>query len=157
MKTKMMFALAAIAVSSNAMADGFRCQTTQGMPLNVLIYNHVQPANGTRNGAVIVIADPAIQQGNKTVARFEDVDGLLSNTGAKYIASVDLRYNDMGPKGRNIGGTKMAFLKTVYVDIDFTYSTPARRGAALEGEIAFVKRNGETITAPLACARYLKN
>lgn len=157
MKTKMMLILATIAASSNAMADGFRCQTTEGMALNIQIYNHVQPANGTRNAAVIVIADPSIQQGNKTVARFEDVDGLLSNKGAKYIASVDLRHNDMGPKGRNIGGTKMAFLKTVYVDIDFTYSNPARRGAPLAGEISFVKRNGETITAELACARYLKN
>jgi hypothetical protein len=155
MKHVTLIAVALLAVSQAAMADGFKCESTDGV-LSVKAYNHTSPDAGTRNAAVMVISDNTIQYGNKTVAKFTDANETLSNQGALYSARVDLRYNDSGRKGELIGGTKLGQLKTIDLDVDFSYAAPEANGSHVEGMLSLVKRNGDVVSIPMDCARYLK-
>ena len=157
MKLVNTFAVIAIATfSASAQADGFSCQTEDGS-VNVKIYNHVLPENGTRNGAVMVLSDTSVSGGRKTIARFTDVNGRLSSRSSVYVADVDLRFNDSGRKGELILGTKLGMLDTVIADIDFSYAAPVAAGEEVEGTLVLVKRDGSRIKSALSCSRYLKN
>ena len=147
--------LALTALSSPAFADGFECQTAD-QSLNVKIYNNTDPTYGTRVGAVMVVSDPAVSGGRKTIARFTDTNGVLSNRSSRYEANVDLRFNDSNRKGELILGTKLGMLDTITADIDFSYSQPVANGEEVSGKLTLVKRNGDQINADLVCTRYLK-
>jgi hypothetical protein len=95
--------------------------------------------------------------GKKTIARFTGTNETLTNVGASYEATVDLRFNDSNLAGRNIGGTKLGMLKTIALDIDFSYSTPLAAGETVDGTLTLIKRNGEELTHKVECTRYLKN
>ncbi len=143
-------------VASSAYADGFVCQTPQG-DLNVKVYNHVRPEDGTRNASVMVLSDPRVEAGRKTIARFTDINETLMSKGARYQADVDLRFSDSSRKGELIGGTKLGALKSIELEVDFTYSAPVARDTVLPGNLTLVKRNGEVIEIEdLDCTRYLK-
>jgi len=154
-KTILFLSAVASLASQAAMADGFICSTEDG--LTIKMYNHVQPALGTRNGAVMILSDDSIQYGRKTIARFTDVKGTLSNSGASYEANVDLRFNDSGRKGELVLGTKLGELDRVYVDVAFNYAAPVSTQELVAGTITATKRNGEIIEQALECSRYLKN
>lgn len=150
------FAVIALATfSASAQADGFVCQTDDGS-LNVKIYNHVSPVNGTRNGAVMIVSDSSVSGGRKTIARFTEVNGRLSNRASVYVADVDLRFNDSARKGELILGTKLGYIHTITADLDFSYSAPVEHGADISGKLMIEKRDGSKIRADLACTRYLK-
>jgi hypothetical protein len=147
--------LASFASLAQARADGFSCQTSEG-DLNVRMFNHTQAVEGTRNAAVMVLSDTGVQAGRKTIARFTDVNQTLTNHGATYVARVDLRYNDSGRKGELVSGTKLGELKTIHVDVAFSYARPLRAGQVVYGSMQLVKRNGQKIIRDLSCERYLK-
>lgn len=151
-------ALSALSASSAsiARADGFQCQTAAG-DLNVKLYNHTQSSEGTRNGSIMVLSDPSVQFGRKTIASFTDVKGTLSNEGASYVATVDLRVSESNRSGENIAGTKLGQLKHIAANIYFSYARPVAEGAPLLGSISFEKRNGEISSLDLVCVRYLKD
>ncbi len=157
MKTVKHLAVAAIALASAsaAQADGFRCETVDGS-LNVKVYNHTSPEAGTRNAAVMVLSDPSVAHGRKTIARFTDVNDTLSSSGALFTADVDLRFADSRRKGELILGTKLGQLDEVLVAIDFTYGA-LKAGEETDGAITLVKRDGTEIREDLVCVRYLKN
>lgn len=151
----MMIALAASAFAANAKADGFVCQTADES-LNVRIFNNTNPQAGTRVASVMVVSDPSVSAGRKTIARFTDVNGVLSNRASRYEANVDLRFSDSARKGENILGTKLGELDQIIADIDFSYAAPVAAGEELTGSLTLVKRNGQEIHADLLCTRYLK-
>jgi len=156
MKKSILFISAVISMASSvAMADGFVCRTEGG--LTVRAYNNVAPSAGTRNAAVMILSDDSIQYGRKTIARFTDVNGTVSNSGASYEANVDLRFNDSGRKGELILGTKLGELDRISVDVAFSYGAPVSAQELLAGTITATKRNGEIIEQALECSRYLKN
>lgn len=138
-----------------AKADGFVCQSNDGS-LNIKAYNQTSPVAGTRNAAVLIASDPAVNVGNKTIARFT-AGRTLANTSSSYVANVDLRFNDSSRKGELIGGTKLGELKQIKLDVDFSYATPVGNAEELDGTITLVKRNGEVIDLAATCSRYLKN
>jgi len=144
------------AFSVSAQADGFNCQTADGS-LKVKLFNHTNPEVGTRVAAVMVLSDTAVAHGRKTIARFQEVNGVLSNRSSRYEANVDLRFNDSGRKGELILGTKLGMLDTVIADIDFSYAAPVAAGEEVEGTLVLVKRDGSRIKSELVCTRYLKN
>ncbi len=147
----------AVALSSPlAQADGFVCNTVE-QDLTVKIYNHTQPARGTRTGAVMVLSDPSIGDGNRTIARFQGVNGLLESSNLSYEAKVDLRFADSRRQGELILGTKLGQLATIRADLDFSFSAPALDGESLSGMLTLTKRNGSEIVRDLECVRYLKN
>src|SRR6185503_10108376 len=81
MKMKAFILMVAMVASSAAYADGFKCETLAG-DLAIKAYNNTQPSEGTRTGAVMVLSDPAVNSGRKTIARFTDVNGVLTSQGA---------------------------------------------------------------------------
>ncbi len=155
MKT-MIISLLALVGAVSASADGFQCINKSKTTL-IKLYNNTQPSAGTRNAAIMVLSDPRVQAGRKTIARFTDVNDTISNHGAKYIANVDLRYGDSSRAGENVLGTKLGNIDAIMVAIDFTYSQPTEHGALLAGKAIVAKRNGEETIHPLSCKRYLKN
>jgi hypothetical protein len=152
---KLMIAVLAMGVS-NAMADGFVCETLDGA-LSVKVYNQTHADAGTRNAAVMVLSDNTIQYGRKTIAKFDADNQVLDNRGASYLADVDLRYNDSGRGGENIGGTKLAQLDAIALEIRFAYDVPVNSGEVVEGVLTLIKRNGSEISIDVDCERYLKN
>lgn len=152
------FAMAGLVLlaATQAQADGFVCQT-EDQSLQIKVYNNTQPERGTRNAAVMVLSDPRVQDGRKTIARFTDVNGTLANSGATYEANVDLRFRDSRRKGEYLMGTRLGQLDAIILDVAFSYGSPVRAGDVLHGEIVAIKRSGERLSQWVICNRYLKN
>lgn len=149
-------AAASITSPSEAKADGFKCHTVAG-DLAIKVYNHTHSASGTRNAATMVLSDATVRHGRKTIAVFRSEDGLLQQSGATYVAKVDLRFTESRRSGENVGGTKLGQLAEIGVAVDFLYTQPVEDGALLAGKLHLLKRNGEVLTHDLVCERYLKN
>ncbi len=141
--------------SQTLWADGFVCHTADG-ELDVKVYNKILPEEGTRNAAVMILSNPSVSFGRKTVATFTADEGTLSNTGSKYFARVDERFNNI-PKGEYLQSTRLDYLKTIIVDIDFSYNNPSLHQDTTEGWMILIKENGAPIKSKLLCERYLKN
>lgn len=152
---KLLVLVSVVLSASIAKADGFECQTVAG-DLNIKVYNHVMPAAGTRNGAVMVVSDPAVSVGRKTVAVFTSAEGTLVNSATKYYANVDERFNNI-PKGEYLSGTRIDYLKSIILDVDFSYATPVSFGSIVEGWMILTRENGSQIKEAVMCERYLKN
>lgn len=155
MKTVFMM-IVALFVSSFASADGFVCQTVEG-DLNVKIYNHVDPTAGTRVASVMVLSNPSVNVGRKSIARFTEVQENLSNISANYEANVDLRFSDSSRKGELVSGTQLGQLKTITLAVDFSYANPIDAETQVSCSLTLIKHNGEEITRDMQCTRYLKN
>jgi hypothetical protein len=74
-------------VSVPAFADGFTCIAANDT-LEVDVYNYRNPYAGTRNVAVMVVANSTFEYGNRTIARFK-APHTLSNKASTYTAKVD--------------------------------------------------------------------
>jgi hypothetical protein len=148
--------LALLASAPAALADGFVCEATDA-DLLVKVYNQTDASEGTRNAAVMVLSNPSIQSGRKTIARFTDANGRITNKAATYSADVDLRFSDSARKGELIAGTKLGQLDTVELAVDFSYANPVEVGTHVEGLLTLNKRNGDAIQLEMDCVRYLKN
>lgn len=142
-------------VTSLAHADGFVCVNEEGT-LRAAVYNQTNPLKGTRNAAQLVLSNPTIGQGNKTIATFSAANGLLENTANNYMAKIDLRFTDSSRKGELIGGTKLGFLDLIELNIMHNVSQPMLEGQLTYGYLVLTKRNGDVLTHTLTCARYLK-
>lgn len=142
--------------STGAKAEGFKCQTVEG-DLNVKIYHHNDPMVGTRVASTMIVSDPSIQVGRKTVALFTSKKGTLAlQSEGSYLASVDLRMVESRRTGEYLVGTRLGELSTIAVDLDFSYAHPVADGDIVEGTATFTKRSGEVIVREMICARYLK-
>jgi hypothetical protein len=148
--------LVVLGQSSVAYADGFRCETVDSS-LSIKAFNNTQPSEGTRNAAVLVLSDPSVKRGRKTIARFTDVNGTLRNSTALYSAKVDLRFNDSERKGEYLLGTRLGYVSRIDVAIDFAYGMGLRYGDETRGTITLVKRDGAQVSETLNCRRYLKH
>jgi hypothetical protein len=145
MKLANVFAAIVLAtISASAHADGFNCQTVDG-DLTVKLYNNTAAEAGTRVGAVMIVSDPSVSGGRKTIARFTDTNGLLDSRSSRYEANVDLRFTDSARKGENILGTKLGQLDKIIADIDFSYAAPVEAGEEVSGSLILVKRNGDRV------------
>ena len=143
------------AVGSIASADGFIC-ADEAQSLKVQVYNQTAPEAGTRNAAVMVLSNPQISLGRKTIAKFSS-ESLLTNKASKYTADVDLRFVESNRKGELIGGTKLGFIDTITLDVDFSYAAPVPAGTTVEALVTIAKRNGDVKEIQMECERYLKN
>ena len=142
--------------SSIAMADGFRCLTMDG-DLKINVFNSTDLEVGTRTGAVMIVSDPTVQNGRKSIATFKNSDGLLQSEGTHYEAKVDLRYKNSNRKGENIAGTKLGALSEIHLFINHNYSRPINDGEVTTADLVLLKRSGDTILKQMVCSRYLKN
>lgn len=156
MKTKFALALTALLATSSAFADGFRCETVEG-DLKLAIYNSTNPSKGTRTASTMVLSDPSVSNGRRTIAKFTEVKGTLSRSGATFVADVDLRVAESRTAGEYLVGTRLGQVDQIHVDVDFNYGQPVEAGTELDGVLTVVKRNGSEIVRDLICTRYLKN
>ncbi len=152
---KALFLLAIALAPAAALADGFRCETVNDS-LIVKVYNNVNPEIGTRVPAKIIVSDSRREFGNKTIATFDGANGLIESKGAKYDVNVDGRFSGSSRGGEDIAGTKLKFVKTLLVRVDYSYDRPVRDGDQVRGYAVIIKTNGERIARELTCARYLK-
>lgn len=156
-----LLALLSLLTASAAKADGFKC-VGQNTGLNIKVFNQTNPQAGTRTPAILIIANPLLQNPNQTIATFSQKNQTLDYLGhGKYSAKVDLRYSDSGRKGENIAGTKLGELANIVLDITFAYDHNSIELAKIMDEIpgtlAYQKRSGEVIDEKVTCQRYLKN
>jgi hypothetical protein len=147
--------IAGLVLSQSALADGFICES-QEQSLRIKAFHQTQPELGTRNAAVLIVSDPSINAGRKTIATFHADNTLLSNSGAHYDASVDLRFKASRRKGELIGPTKLGELQNIKLDVAFTYVAPVADGQEMPGMVTLVKRSGDEIELDVTCTRYLK-
>ena len=153
---RMLMILTICAASTQAFADGFRCITEDG-GLKIETYNQIQAELGTRNAAVMVLSDPRVQEGRKTIATFSAKSGLLNTDKLVYTSKVDLRFKNSNRKGEYLAGTRLGYVDTISLTPGFSYTNPKASGESLLGWLTIVKRNGDMIIKDLECVRYLKN
>ncbi len=142
-------------LGSQASADGFVCENLEHN-VRVKVYNHTQPQLGTRNAAKMIVSDPSIADGRKTIATFKDSDALLTNVGSVYTSKVDLRFLDSRRKGELLAGTKLGNVEFIVLDVDFSYAQPVVHESELAGELIIKRRSGADIRIDMQCERYLK-
>lgn len=155
MKKLVVAALASLLTSAPAFADGFICDNAEGT-LRVKAFHHTKPELGTRNSAILILSNPQISEGRKTIATMEADDALLTNEGSTYTAKVDLRFRNSARKGEAVGPTKLGELKLIVLDVDFSYARPVAEGTQVAGEVTLLKRSGEEVAVDVVCTRYLK-
>ena len=151
----LILALAVSLSCSAAIADGFVCSDSE-RTLEVKVYNYNRPEFGTRNAAVMTLADPRVSEGRKTIAVFRGANGVLTNSASTYISYVDMRVEESSRGGELIAGTKLGYVYSIILAVDFSYNFPVKHGAKMAGELILVKQNGEKIYLSLECSRYLK-
>lgn len=86
-----------------AHADGFNCLTAEG-DLAIDVYNSIDNSIGTRTGVFMIVSDPNVSLGRKTIASFTLGNETLTNSGANYTARVDLRFKESQSKGGTLLG-----------------------------------------------------
>ena len=139
-------------IGSSAFADGFVCYSSD-RSLKVKMLNHVEPAEGTRTGSVMIVSDQTISDGKKTTVVFDSEEDTLTTDGTFWRGQVP-----EGVKGgRNIVGTKLNQISTFDVQVAYNYNRPVKSGAELSGELIVTKVNGNKLHEDLTCYRYLKN
>jgi hypothetical protein len=148
-------ALAVLASTTVAHADGFVCTSESGIVLKV--YNHTAPEKGTRSAALMVVSNSEVGAGNKTIAKFTDAKRTVASLKQTYVGKVDLRVSESNRKGELIGGTKLGQLDLIILSVDFSYAAPVAHGEALTATLTLQKRNGEELIEDVNCTRYLKN
>jgi hypothetical protein len=150
--------LLALIAGPAAQADGFRCVgLTYQQTLTV--YNNTQPKIGTRVAAIMIAADPNVKTpGRETIATFKKVQGLLSSTSTVYTAEVDSRFTTASRTGENIAGTKLGYLKSIKLAVNFSYahSTPSFTGEKYTAVAKYTKESGEVKSENMVCTRYVK-
>jgi len=77
-------------IASQAKADGFVCNALD-TDLTVKVYNHVNPELGTRNPAIMVVSDPSVNAGRKTIARFTDANLTLAKRSSVFEVVAKVR------------------------------------------------------------------
>ncbi len=161
MKNLFLMSILTLGFSLSAQADGFICEGLS-TGITVRVYNHTEASQGTRTPAIMVLADPAVHYPLQTIATFSDQNRTLSYLGhGQYFAKVDLRFLDSGRKGENVGGTKLGELKSIQLNVNFSYSHAATDLADavdhIPAKIFYNKRTGEILEENAHCTRYLKN
>jgi hypothetical protein len=155
-KANLIFGMIAMLAASSAYADGWQCQTVE-RDLNVAVYNHTQPSQGTRNAAIMIVADPAVQAGRKTVATFTDIEQTLSSQGSTYTAFASQAVNQGARGGEYLSGTRLMYVRALQLQVAFNYAVPTAARALVPGRLLVEKINGERLVRNMVCARYLKN
>jgi hypothetical protein len=147
---------AAMILGAQAHADGFVCENLNEN-LRIKVFHETQPQLGTRNAAIMVVSDPSVSAGRKTIATFSADNALLTNAGSTYTSDVDLRFKGSNRKGENIAGTKLGELDKIILHVNYSFAAPLADGAPVSGEAVLVRRAGDDIRVEMDCTRYLKN
>jgi hypothetical protein len=134
MKAQMIAMMALVLGATSAQASTFVCvDAAETIKVRV-------------NESVMVLSDPSVAHGRKTIARFTADNGVLTSTDyvstMAFEADVDLRFNDSERAGEYLLGTRLGEVDSirVFVEVD--------GGLA---HLRLTKRNGDKITRTLIC------
>src|SRR4051812_35537711 len=100
MKSLNLFAVAAFVLASNAAHAAVCTDADETIKVRA-------------TSSVLVLSDPSVAGGRKTIARFTEENGVLEVTsgdhgdGDFYVAKVDLRFNDSARAGEYLLGTRL--------------------------------------------------
>ncbi len=131
------FALASLVLSASAFASGFKCQTDDGY--NAKIFNHVDPLNGTRTPAVLVIS--SLEQGTLLVRKDAEIHKANRVNTVRYTAE----------------GNRKTDADQVVLQINFKEGVEVlEAGETTLGQLVFVKDSDREVKQ-VVCERYLKN
>ena len=142
MKNILTTILAVAAISGTAFADGFRCESPEGVRAKV--YNHTRPERGTKNLAVVVISD---SYGTRYVARNSEMTREFERSRVHHFGRLEDRQD----------GVKD------FVILDIRHTRDSRSlgdladGENLDGRLTIFDEQTGTETYQLSCERYLKS
>ncbi|NDF16106.1 hypothetical protein EB061_12440, partial [bacterium] len=116
------FALVLSCIASAAHADGFDCQA-HNTGLRIHVANSTNPHLGTRTPEAMTVVNPLLKPDQQEIVKFTRENRTLTYLGrGSYLGSVDRRFLDSGRQGENIAGTKLGHLKSILLDIEFSYA-----------------------------------
>ncbi|MEO5666846.1 MAG: hypothetical protein ABIR96_02180, partial [Bdellovibrionota bacterium] len=133
--------------------DGFVCDSTHES-LRVQVYNRTQPGDGTRNVAVMVLSDPSLPRGERTLKRFEADNDTLANQGATYTAIVQRQLQVMSD--RQALGVQLGQIQELALSIDFSYRSPVTQNDVVSGVLQITQVNGDQLWVDMDCHHYRK-
>ena len=160
MKISIVTILVTLAFASVSRADGFTCRSTDGN-LSVKVFDYVHSRYGTRNPAVMVVSNPKLPRGYRTLAVFSSADGTLQAISHRgeyrtYVGRVDFNSNSIH-KHVFVLSDPMTNLAAVQLHIYFNYNkSRIANGGEVMGVVELVSRNGRHIYSETSCKRYLK-
>jgi hypothetical protein len=149
--------VATFASLATASASGFNCVSVDEDTKITVTFTPIHPDGSHREPRVkdMTVSDPNLTKPFQHIATFYATDGLLTNDGGNIEAVVDLRYPGSSRAGERVGGTKLGALKTITLDIDFTYTEPHNDGSHYAAVTTYLKRNGETLTQDFDCVLFM--
>lgn len=163
-------ALVACLFVSDAWADGFVCYSSEEQ-LQIQVYNHTSPADGTRSPSVMIVSDLSQEFGDQLIAKFSGDKGELFADGARYFARastpISSQEGESSSKTANswdeevsnsveLLGYTLSSLLELSLAIDFNYEMPVERGTTLRGVLELVEQNGNIEWLEMDCVRYLR-
>jgi hypothetical protein len=136
---------------AHAQASDFACTSVdQDTRIDVSIESDAA-AQGHR-AITMSIFDLNVSEPRQLIAKFVAADGLLNiNNNGVIIADVDLTNPNSSRRGERIGGTVLGALKSIVLDIDFSYQEAFKKGTGLSATVTYVKRNGEELVQDFDC------
>jgi hypothetical protein len=147
-------------------ADGFKCDSLEG-DVRIAVYNETAAEAGTRSASKMVVSNPLLKVGERTLAVFTAEEGNLTSGSAleaqqegdsgymTYTGNVDLRFRNV-KKSEAIMGAAIADMDALKLDVYFTYGQNLAKGEEVQGLIDLVKRDGVHEYRSAVCTRYLK-
>lgn len=133
-------ALVAMFSSSAFAAQGWQCSAND---ISVKVIDE-----SAASGGIMVLSNPSVGSGRKTIAKFTEANGTLDVRGDLYVAHTDLRFNDSARAGELVIGTKLgevaSFRLTVRADEHSDWA---------DGSLVAIKKNGERAARKVECER----
>ncbi len=145
----------AFGFAAPALADGFVCRLPDEGNLRIRVYNETSREDGTRNVAALVLSNPSLRAGERTIARFLPEQELLESSGTSYYVDVGPRVKRMRG-GKYLLGTRLKHIDRLTLDVAFNYAKPVPEGTEVPAFLEIQKTNGDVFWTDMICERYLK-
>lgn len=147
--------LVVLLFTSMAKAEGFICHSVDQDARIDVYFDPADPAAGRGPRArSLVISDPMVSAKRSLVAQFDAADGVLVNEGSVVTAYVDLTNPKSSRRGEKIGGTVLGALKSILIDIDYSYQESVQDGTRFSAMVVYTKVNGDELVQDFDCVRY---
>ncbi|MES2856957.1 MAG: hypothetical protein V4692_13905 [Bdellovibrionota bacterium] len=142
---------------SGAWASGFICMSVDEDTQIRVEFTPIHPDGSNREPRIkeMTVSDPNVTLPYQHIATFFAADGVLTNDGGLIEGVVDLRFPGTSRRGERIGGTKLGALKTITLDIDFSYTEPSNDGSHYAAQATYLKRNGESLNQDFDCVLFM--
>ncbi|MBP7843478.1 MAG: hypothetical protein KA116_01565 [Proteobacteria bacterium] len=138
-------------------ADGFICESPQGY-LRIKIFHHTSfQTGGTRKVAVMVLSNPRVPMGKRTIGVFNENKGTLIRDSSSYFANFDFRFKGLYSKPQEfIKDISKKDIQSLEITPNFNINEPIAPSAKLKARFKLSLRSGQDYQGWIDCIRYLK-